>query len=114
VATNSPINERLVIHSKQAPYASYVVGLRVKQKAEHALLWDTALTAEDEKQIIGPIPYHYIRFARDDERDVLIVGGEDHKSGQADNCEQRFQKLERWTREHFPFVGEITDHWSDR
>jgi len=43
---------------------------------------------------------------------VLIVGGEDHKSGQAEDCAQRFAKLERWARERFPFVGEITDHWS--
>ena len=112
VATNCPINDRLVIHSKQAPYATYVVGLRVSHETEHSILWDTAMTAEDEKQKLGPIPYHYIRFARDEQGDVLIVGGEDHKSGQASDCEQRFAKLERWTREHFPFVGEVTDRWS--
>jgi glycine/D-amino acid oxidase-like deaminating enzyme/nitrite reductase/ring-hydroxylating ferredoxin subunit len=112
VATNCPINDRLIIHSKQAPYATYVLGLRVTRKVEHALLWDTALTAEDEKYLIGPIPYHYIRLARDGQDDVLIVGGEDHKSGQADDCEQRFLKLERWTRDRFPFVGEVTDRWS--
>jgi glycine/D-amino acid oxidase-like deaminating enzyme/nitrite reductase/ring-hydroxylating ferredoxin subunit len=112
VATNCPINDRVVIHSKQAPYATYVVGLRVSREMEHMLLWDTAMTAEDEEQILGPIPYHYIRFARDATGDVLIVGGEDHKSGQASDCEQRFAKLERWARDHFPFVGEVTDRWS--
>ena len=70
------------------------------------------MTAEEEKKRVGPIPYHYVRFARDEKGDVLIVGGEDHKSGQASDCEQRFAKLERWTREHFPFVGEVTDRWS--
>ena len=112
VATNCPINDRLTIHSKQAPYATYVIGLRVTREVEHALFWDTALTAEDEKQSIGPVPYHYCRFACDEEGDVLIVGGEDHKSGQAQDFEQRFAKLERWTREHFPFVSEMTDRWS--
>ena len=112
VATNCPINDRLVIHSKQAPYATYVVGLRVTRKVEHVLLWDTASTAEDEKQMLGPIPYHYIRLASDGQDEVLIVGGEDHKTGQADDCEQRFLKLERWTRDRFPFVGEVTDRWS--
>src|SRR5947208_7685377 len=112
VATNCPINDRLVIHSKQAPYATYVVGLRVSHETEHAILWDTAMTAEDEKQKLGPIPYHYIRLARDEQGDVLIVGGEDHKSGQASDCERRFAKLERWARDHFPFVGEVTDRWS--
>jgi len=81
VATNCPINDRLVIHSKQAPYATYVLTLRVTREVEHVLLWDTAETAEEEKQVLGPIPYHYVRFARDNEGDVLIVGAEDHKTG---------------------------------
>jgi glycine/D-amino acid oxidase-like deaminating enzyme/nitrite reductase/ring-hydroxylating ferredoxin subunit len=112
VATNCPINDRVVIHSKQAPYATYALALRVTKQVEPALLWDTAQTAEGEKQRIGPIPYHYVRFARDDEGDVLIVGGEDHKTGQANDFEPRFNKLERWTRDRFSFVGEITDRWS--
>jgi glycine/D-amino acid oxidase-like deaminating enzyme/nitrite reductase/ring-hydroxylating ferredoxin subunit len=112
VATNCPINDRLVIHSKQAPYATYVVTVRVTREVEQVLLWDTAETAEQEKQTVGPLPYHYLRFARDNEGDVLIVGAEDHKTGQANDFEARLAKLERWTRDHFPSVGEITDHWS--
>src|SRR5205814_2753006 len=45
-------------------------------------------------------------------RDVLIVGGEDHKTGQAKDCAQRFVNLERWARARFPFVAEVTDRWS--
>jgi len=112
IATNCPINDRLVIHSKQAPYATYVVCLRVMREVDHALFWDTALTAEDEKQEIGPVPYHYVRFARDEQGDVLMVGGEDHKTGQAEDWEERFAKIERWARDRFPFAGEITDRWS--
>jgi Rieske Fe-S protein len=70
------------------------------------------MTAEDEKQEIGPVPYHYARLARDDQGDVLMVGSEDHKTDQAEDFEQRFAKLERWTGDRFPFVGEITDRWS--
>src|SRR5206468_2847777 len=70
VATNCPINDRLVIHSKQAPYSTYVLALRVTREVEHLLLWETAETAEEEKQTLGPIPYHYLRFARDNKGDV--------------------------------------------
>jgi len=112
VATNCPINDRLAIHSKQAPYATYVIGARADREVKHTLLWDTAMTAEDEKQMLGPVPYHYVRFARDEQGDVLIVGGEDHKTGQAEDFAQRFTNLERWARQHFPFIGEITDRWS--
>ncbi|HZR78263.1 MAG TPA: FAD-dependent oxidoreductase, partial [Chthoniobacterales bacterium] len=112
VTTNSPINDRLVIHSKQAPYATYVICLRVTKEIRHALYWDEAQSAAEEQKMIGPTAYHYVRFARDMEGDVLIVGGEDHKSGQASDWEHRFSKLERWARERFPYVGEITDRWS--
>ena len=112
VATNCPINDRLVIHSKQAPYTTYVVCFRVNQKVPHALFWDEAQSAAEEEKIIGPVAYHYVRFASDMEGDVLIVGGQDHKTGQASDWEQRFAKLERWTRERFPYVGKITDRWS--
>jgi len=112
VATNCPINDRLTIHSKRAPYATYVVCLRVTHDVNHALFWDTASTAEEEKKGVGPVPYHYVRFARDEQGDVLMVGGEDHKTGQAEDCEQRFAKLERSIRDRFPYVSEITDRWS--
>jgi FAD dependent oxidoreductase./Rieske [2Fe-2S] domain. len=113
VATNSPINDRYVIQTKQAPYASYVVTFRVgRDVIPHALFWDTAQTAEEEKQLLGPTPYHYVRLAPDGEEDLLIVGGEDHKTAQAFDFEKRFTHLEEWTRRHFPAVGQLVDRWS--
>jgi Rieske Fe-S protein len=112
VATNCPINDRVVIHSKQAPYATYAISMRVTRPVQHALFWDTAQSAEEEKKEIGPVAYHYVRFASDEQGDVLIVGGEDHKTGQAEDCAERFVKLEKWARERFPFVGEVIDRWS--
>src|SRR5947208_10946842 len=102
VATNCPINDRLVIHSKQAPYVTYVLTLRVTREVEHVLLWDTAETAEEEKQVLGPIPYHYVRFARDNEGDVLIVGAEDHKTGQASDLKPDWQSLNGGRATVFP------------
>jgi len=113
IATNTPINDRYIIHTKQAPYATYVVALAVPRGAiPSLLLWDTAQTAEEEQQQLGPIPYHYVRLAHDGDRDVLIVGGEDHKTGQADNFEERFGHLETWARSRFPALQEVTDRWS--
>ncbi len=86
VATNTPVNDRLVIHTKQAAYRTYVVGLEVPAgSVTRALYWDTA------------DPYHYVRVHRAGEGrpDVLIVGGEDHRTGQADDTEQRWTRLER-------------------
>jgi nitrite reductase/ring-hydroxylating ferredoxin subunit len=46
------------------------------------------------------------------DRDVLIVGGEDHKTGQEDDAEERFARLIAWTRERFPTTGDAVYSWS--
>ena len=110
VATNVPINDRVAIHTKQAPYMTYVVGMRVERGSiDPFLLWDTG------------DPYHYVRVqdvnAEDSwngagEHEVLIVGGEDHKSGQATDTQERHARLERWTRERFPMATELEFKWA--
>ncbi len=99
IATNTPIIDVFAIHTKQAAYRSYVIGLEVaKGSVERALYWDT-----EE-------PYHYVRLAGDD--DILIVGGEDHKVGQSKQPEQSWERLEQWARARFPQAGKVCSRWS--
>lgn len=105
VATNSPVNDRLSIHTKQAGYMSYVIGARVPVGAvPRALYWDT----ED--------PYHYVRTqpapSGDPSHEILIVGGEDHRVGQADDMEFRHERLETWARRHFPSMEQVEFKWA--
>jgi glycine/D-amino acid oxidase-like deaminating enzyme/nitrite reductase/ring-hydroxylating ferredoxin subunit len=104
VATNTPINDLVAMHTKQAPYRSYVIAARVPYgMVPRVLLWDTA------------DPYHYVRLQSangDRSHDFLIVGGEDHKTGQADDFDARFAALESWTRERFPMVDDVPLRWS--
>lgn len=112
VATNTPINDRYAIHTKQSPYTTYVLAFRLPDNAvPPALWWDTAENAEMKEQL-GPVPYHYVRTARDTEGEVLIVGGRDHKTGQADDWEKRWADLEVWTRERFPAARKVAYRWS--
>jgi glycine/D-amino acid oxidase-like deaminating enzyme/nitrite reductase/ring-hydroxylating ferredoxin subunit len=105
VATNSPVNDRVAIHTKQAPYTTYVIGARIpKGSVPPILLWDAPADLWD--------PYHYLRIERADDHDVLIVGGEDHKTGQQHDGAQRWGKLEQWTRNRFPMTTEIEFRWS--
>jgi Rieske Fe-S protein len=98
VATNTPVNDRLAIHTKQYPYRTYAMAFKIPEgKMQKALYWDT----ED--------PYHYIRL---ESNDVMIVGGEDHKTGQESYPESCFQRLESWVRSHFSFAGEVLYRWS--
>jgi glycine/D-amino acid oxidase-like deaminating enzyme/nitrite reductase/ring-hydroxylating ferredoxin subunit len=97
VATNVPVNDRVAIHTKQAPYMTYVIGARVPAGSVPRVLgWDTG------------DPYHYIRM----QEDWLIVGGEDHKTGQASDTPERYARLEAWARKRFPMMGPVELNWA--
>jgi glycine/D-amino acid oxidase-like deaminating enzyme/nitrite reductase/ring-hydroxylating ferredoxin subunit len=108
ICTNTPVNDWLIIHTKQYAYRTYVIGARIpKGSVPDGLYWDT------------PDPYHYIRIqqgedsaGRELDHDILIIGGEDHKTGQAADTEERFVHLEQWARERFPMIERIQYRWS--
>lgn len=114
VATNSPVNDFVTMHTKQFPFRTYVLAAKIpKGKIPYALWWDTGNM--DSKWFTAP--YHYVRLQElDDEYDLLISGGEDHKTGQADDEgikeEDRYDALETWTRKHFPLITDIIYRWS--
>jgi glycine/D-amino acid oxidase-like deaminating enzyme/nitrite reductase/ring-hydroxylating ferredoxin subunit len=113
VATNSPVNDLMAIHTKQAAYMTYAIGAIIPHgTVATALCWDTLH------------PYHYVRIqplsaeADMTERngaewqDVLIVGGEDHKTGQAPAHSDPYARLDAWARERFPMIQEVKFRWS--
>jgi glycine/D-amino acid oxidase-like deaminating enzyme/nitrite reductase/ring-hydroxylating ferredoxin subunit len=114
VATNTPINDWVTMHTKQWPYRTYAIGAKVpKGKLPCALWWDTG---NHESKWVSQ-PYHYVRLAEyDDQYDLLIAGGEDHRTGQADDEnikeEDRYTKLIEWTRKRFPSIEDISFQWS--
>lgn len=106
VATNSPVNDRVFMHTKMAPYMTYVIGAHIPPgSVRKGLYWDM-----DD-------PYHYVRVHTVDvkgegPRDILMVGGEDHKTGQAEDTERRHGRLERWARRRFPMIADIEFRWA--
>lgn len=101
VATNTPFNDRVKMHTKQAAYRTYVAAFEIaKNSYPGFLLWDM----QD--------PYHYVRISEGRDHDLLIVGGEDHKTGQADDYMDRYDRLEEWTRRHFSGAGPRLHAWS--
>jgi hypothetical protein len=101
-ATNSPVNTIVAIHTKQIPDRTYVIAGRVpKGSVPDILLWDTYEA------------YHYARIQEvDDSHDLLIVGGEDHRSGTVDDMDERLARIAEWARKRFPEFGKAEYSWS--
>jgi glycine/D-amino acid oxidase-like deaminating enzyme/nitrite reductase/ring-hydroxylating ferredoxin subunit len=108
-----------VFQTKLALYTSYVIAGRVPRgTVPDALFWDTA------------DPYHYLRIDPQLDHDLVIFGGEDHKTGQAPDTNACYARLEkalgaitpdiaqsyRWsgqvieTPDGIPYIGKMTDH----
>ena len=106
LATHTPLmgNARLLsatlFQTKLSLYTSYAVSGRVERgRVPDALFWDTA------------DPYHYLRIEPHRDHDVVIFGGEDHKTGQASDTSACFDRLERTLASMLGAV-EITHRWS--
>jgi Rieske Fe-S protein len=108
-----------LLQTKLSLYTSYVVAAHDESRAvPDALFWDTNTA------------YRYIRKATRHDHDVIIFGGEDHKTGQADDtraCERRLSKAlltalpaakitHQWsgqvieTHDGLPLIGYTADH----
>jgi glycine/D-amino acid oxidase-like deaminating enzyme/nitrite reductase/ring-hydroxylating ferredoxin subunit len=91
------------LNFKLGPYRSYVLAVELQNPNDYpeGLIYDM----KD--------PFHYLRKASDDSGDVLIVGGEDHKTGQEENPQYCFKNLEAFVRKHFA-VKSIRNAWSSQ
>ena len=105
IATHTPLmgNTRLfsalAFQTKLALYTSYVLGARLPAgSVPEALYWDTS------------DPYYYLHIDRHEDHDYAIFGGEDAKTGQEDDSEAVFLRLENEFKKWFPY-GEVQHRW---
>jgi glycine/D-amino acid oxidase-like deaminating enzyme/nitrite reductase/ring-hydroxylating ferredoxin subunit len=101
VASHLPILDQGLFFAKTFPKRSYLIGARIDSaKAPNAMLIGTG-----EK-------YRSIRATpTDDGGQLLLIGGEGHKVGEADDTEQRYERLADYARKHFG-VETIDFYWS--
>ncbi len=89
-----------LFQTKLALYTSYVVAARVaKGRVPDGLWWDSAE------------PYHYLRLDPQDDHDIVIFGGEDHKTGQVAGTPECFARLEASLRVLLP-DARVVARWS--
>jgi len=106
IATHNPLvgiaglTRATLFQTKLALYTSYVVAGRVpKGSVPDALFWDTG------------DPYQYLRLDPAGDHDVVIFGGEDHKTGQVADTESCYTSLERALRARIPAAA-LSHRWS--
>lgn len=122
LATHTPMLSSVLsanlLQTKLALYSSYAIGAKAPANSlPEALFWDT-----DD-------PYNYLRIEHRRGFDYLILGGEDHKTGQETHTEEHYSRLEaqlkqwipqatmehRWsgqvieTTDGLPYIGEVGD-----
>ncbi len=101
-ATHIPPGINL-LHFRCAPYRSYVLGVELEGDTQYpeALIYDM----QD--------PYHYFRTAYLNDKKILIVGGNDHKTGHHHNTDHVFTELEAYARNIYK-IEAIPYKWSSQ
>jgi len=106
LATHDPLvgisgsTSAMFFQTKLALYTSYVLAGRVgRREVPDAMWWEQA------------DPYHYLRLEPGVDHNVVIFGGEDHKTGQSADTEACYARLEATLRGLIPEV-ELTHRWS--
>jgi len=102
LATHIPHGDPDMISERITAFQTYVLEANLPSgMMTEALYWDTAT------------PYHYFRIDRLPTHDRIILGGEDHRTGQSDDAKAHFTNLENYLAELLPPTKyEIVRKWS--
>ncbi len=98
IASHYPIYDNALFFTKLYPIRSYVLGLRLKDEFPEGLFY------QDEP------PFHTFRKQKDEKGELVIFGGEDHKTGQGDSF-RSYSNLEKFAKKHLN-VKSIDYWWS--
>jgi nitrite reductase/ring-hydroxylating ferredoxin subunit len=101
VATHFPFLDRGGYFARMHPERSYGLGLYLKRGTH----------APQGMYLSTESPAHTVRSHPTASGEMVIAGGESHKTGQGGDTAERVARLERWARERFD-VRSIEYRWS--
>ena len=99
IATHFPFHDPAAYFARMEPHRSYVLAVTLNGPAPEGMYITTDSSHTIRRQ---PMP---------NGRELLLVGGEGHKTGKADDTPERYARIEAWARAHFP-VQEVIYSWS--
>ena len=98
-ATLLPFHDPAMLFAKTHPSRSYAISVRVDGAAPEGMF----LSVDSPTRSVRP---HYSADGT-----YLVIGGEEHKTGQDENTEERYAAIEGWARERFGATS-IDHRWS--
>jgi glycine/D-amino acid oxidase-like deaminating enzyme/nitrite reductase/ring-hydroxylating ferredoxin subunit len=99
VATHYPFLDRSLAFARVHPQRSYAIACRIVGRPPKGM------------HLSGEGPTRSIRAVPLGEEELLLVGGEGHKTGTGGDTEERYRRLEGFAREHWD-VASLDYRWS--
>jgi len=99
VATHYPFLDRALAFARVHPERSYAILCRISQSPPEGMF----LSAGSPTRSIRAVPA--------DGEELLLVGGEGHRTGTGGDTEERYERLEAFAREHWD-VRSVEFRWS--
>ncbi|GAB3036911.1 FAD-dependent oxidoreductase [Natronobiforma cellulositropha] len=99
LATGFPLLDRAGYFARLHPKRSYVLAVELAEEPPEGMYYRPG------------DPYRSVRTHRDEDATLVLVGGENHKTGQGGSAADRYRRLESWVHERFA-VREIPYRWS--
>lgn len=98
-ATHFPFQDPNIYFAAMYPTRSYVLGCRLNGPAPQGMYVSTGT------------PHNSVRNNPYDGGEIVMLGGEHHKTGQGGDTRERYQRLEEWARANFD-VASVEFRWS--
>jgi glycine/D-amino acid oxidase-like deaminating enzyme len=97
VATNFPMYDHAFYYARLYPKRSYVLGLKLHDDPPTGLYYDPSE------------PYLSVRPLPTSDGPMVLVGGQNHRTGHGHSTTERYEKLEAQAREHFDGEAWVPD-----
>ncbi|RRJ33778.1 FAD-dependent oxidoreductase [Halocatena pleomorpha] len=99
IGTHFPIRDPALYFARLSPKRSYVLGVRLATEPPKGLYYDP-----EE-------PYFSVRPHPDDNASMVLIGGQNHRTGHGNSTKEHYRRLERQARERFD-VESIEYRWA--
>ncbi|UPM42728.1 FAD-dependent oxidoreductase [Halocatena salina] len=99
IGTHFPIRDPALYFARLTPKRSYVIGARLAADPPEGLYYDP-----EE-------PYFSVRPQPADNASMVLIGGQNHRTGHGDSTIQHYRRLERQARERFD-IDSIEYRWA--